>query len=235
MAITTALQFGGGKDSLATLHLMRPHWDEILVMWLNTGAAFPETIEQMRDVAAMVPNFLEVRTDVHADIADRGWPVDVLPVANSPWGGAISGHEGIQLRPWIECCARNFWIPMNDAVRAHGITKVIRGQRTSEQYKSPIRSGTTVEGVEYVFPLEDWTEAEVFAYLKKIGVAPPAYYSEVKSSLDCWLCTAFLDVKDAQIGYLATHHPEKHAVVSGKLREMHAAAIEALRPLESVL
>lgn len=235
MAITTALQFGGGKDSLATLHLMRPHWDEILVMWLNTGAAFPETIEQMRDVAAMVPNFLEVRTDVQADIADRGWPVDVLPVANSPWGGAISGHEGIQLRPWIECCARNFWIPMNDAVRAHGITRVIRGQRTNEQYKSPIRSGAIVEGVEYVFPLEDWTEAEVFAYLKKIGVAAPAYYDEVKSSLDCWLCTAFLDVKDAQIGYLAKHHPEKHAIVHGKLREMHAATVEALKPLESVL
>lgn len=234
--LTTALQFGGGKDSLATLHLMRDLWDDILVVWLNTGAAFPETEAQMREVAAMVPHFLEVRSDVAADIAERGWPVDVLPVRATP-GGAIIGsrNEGARLRPWTDCCARNFWVPLHKAMLERGITRIIRGQRTSEQYKAPIRSGMVIDGIEYVFPLQDWSEEDVFGYLARIGVAPPAYYDEVKSSLDCWLCTAFLDVKDAQVGYLKTHHPEKYAEVHARLQTINQEVREAMKPLESVL
>lgn len=234
--LTTALQVSGGKDSLATLHLMRPHWDDILVVWLNTGSAFPETHEQMVEIDALVPHFLEVRTDVRADIEAHGWPVDVLPISASPWGALIAGKEDTpRLRPWIECCARNFWLPLHNAMRERGITRVIRGQRTSEQYKSPVRSGTVIDGIEYVFPLEGWSEARVFAYLDEIGVKPPAYYGEVKSSLDCWLCTAYLDVKDAQIAYLKEHHPAKYEVVHGKLGEIAATVREAMKPLESVL
>lgn len=233
--LTTALQFGGGKDSLAVLHLLRAHWDEILVVWLNTGAAFPETEAQMREIAAMVPHFLEVRSDAMADIEAHGWPVDVLPIAHSAWGAALTGGEGLRMRAWMECCTRNFWGPLHQAMLKHGITRIIRGQRTSEQYKSPIRSGAVVDGIEYVFPLQDWSEDQVFAFLESVGVKAPAYYDEVNTSLDCWLCTAYLDLKDAQIRYLRTHHPEKHAVVRDKLKAIHAATIAAMSPLESVL
>jgi phosphoadenosine phosphosulfate reductase len=43
----TALQFSGGKDSLACLHLYREQWPDLLVMWLNTGAVYPEMMDYM--------------------------------------------------------------------------------------------------------------------------------------------------------------------------------------------
>jgi phosphoadenosine phosphosulfate reductase len=233
--LTTALQFGGGKDSLAVLEVMRPELDEILVVWLNTGAAFPETLDLMARVSAEVPHFLEVRTDVLSDIAEHGWPVDVLPVAQSAIGKACMSTQGPLLRGWNECCAANFWRPLHNAMVERGITRIIRGQRNSEAYKSPVRDGMTLDGIEYVFPLQGWSEDEVFAFLKARGVEIPAYYAHTKSSLDCWNCTAFLDVKDNQLNYMRDHHPDKYAVVHGKLREIAAVTAEALRPMAGLI
>jgi phosphoadenosine phosphosulfate reductase len=49
------LQFSGGKDSLASLQMVRDHWAKITVAWVNSGDVFPETIELMDTVRARVP------------------------------------------------------------------------------------------------------------------------------------------------------------------------------------
>lgn len=227
----TALHFGGGKDSLACLHLLRPRWHELTVVWLNSGTAFPETVKQMEAVAAMVPHFMEVRSDVMADISAHGWPVDVLPVQNSDIGRQVVGNTGaIKLRTWMECCATNYWAPMQKRMIEMGVTRIIRGQRITEKYKSHVRDGDCVDGVIYEMPLQDWTEEDVFRFLRKNNVQAPAYYAEVKSSLDCWNCTAYMDTKAPQIAYLEKHHPEKHVLVKTKLREIARAACDALTP-----
>ena len=41
----TALQFSGGKDSLACIHLMRSHWDTLTVYHVDTGDLLPEVRE----------------------------------------------------------------------------------------------------------------------------------------------------------------------------------------------
>jgi phosphoadenosine phosphosulfate reductase len=232
---TAALQFGGGKDSLACLHLLEECWDGLLVAWLNTGAAFPETIELMERVAGKVPHFLEVRTDVCTDIEARGWPVDVLPIAHSEPGRLSTGEKALKLRGWNDCCGANLWRPMHQVMVERRIKTIIRGQRLSEHYKSPVRSGDVIDGIEYVFPLEDWSEAEVFAFLRERGVEIPAYYEELNTSLDCWCCTAFLDAKAAQLHYMRKRHPEKHAIVQGKLREIAQATAAALQPFRQVI
>lgn len=229
--ITTALQFGGGKDSLACLHLLRPQWDEILVTWMNTGAAFPETIEQMDAIAKLVPHFLEVKSDVLGDHQIRGWPVDVLPISHSEFGRMSTGERLPRLRAWSDCCSANFWFPLHQAMVDRGITRIIRGQRTSEKYKSPIRSGDVVDGIEYIFPLQDWTETQVFDFLLERGVDAPSYYEELITSLDCWSCTAYMDVKAAQLRYMEKRHPEKHAIVADRLRAIKQATVAALQPL----
>lgn len=233
--IATALQFGGGKDSLACLYLLREEWDSILVTWMNTGAAFPETIEQMRGIAKMVPHFMEVRADVLSDHEIRGWPVDVLPISHSEFGRMSSGEREPKLRAWSDCCSANFWFPLHEAMVERGIKKIIRGQRLSEKYKSPIRSGHVVDGIIYEFPLENWTEQQVFDFLKRNGVEIPAYYSELESSLDCWSCTAYLDVKDRQIDYLRKNHPEKYKIVRQRLAKIAEATEDALSPLARYL
>ena len=49
-----ALQVSGGRDSIACLYLMRPYWDRVTVYWLDTGAAYPETVSLMQRICDMV-------------------------------------------------------------------------------------------------------------------------------------------------------------------------------------
>jgi 3'-phosphoadenosine 5'-phosphosulfate sulfotransferase (PAPS reductase)/FAD synthetase len=229
------LQFGGGKDSLACLTLLKDQLEHITVLWMNTGAAFPETIELMERVRSQVPHFLEVKADVFGDIARHGWPSDVVPTSATAWGRAIRGETGIVIRPWVECCHNNIWRPMDVAARNLGAKRIYRGQRLSEHYKSPIRSGTVVDGVEYVFPLEGWSEQQVFDYLRANHVEVPAYYEQTTTSLDCWNCTAFLDAKIGQFKYMRDRHPDKLAVVQQHLLEMEHAVTKEMPNLEQAI
>jgi 3'-phosphoadenosine 5'-phosphosulfate sulfotransferase (PAPS reductase)/FAD synthetase len=233
--VEEVLQFGGGKDSLACLHVLRDKLDHITVMWLNTGAAFPETLELMERVRNEVPHFVEVKSDVFADINKFGWPSDLVPTQSTGWGKLATGTQGITLRPWYECCRNNFWMPLDQKCREMGVKRIYRGQRTSEQYKSPIRSGVVIEGIEYVFPLQNWSEQQVFDYLKQNDVQVPSYYEKTKSSLDCWNCTAYLDAKAEQIAYMRTEHPSKYRIVVEKLAEMRAATLESRTVLDEVV
>lgn len=227
------LQFGGGKDSLACLYLLRDKWPRLIVAWMNTGAAFPETLAQMEKIRTLVPNFVEIKADVLADIQQEGWPSDVVPVRNTPWGKATTGEAGITMRSWWNCCTRNFWVPMHAKMLELGATRVYRGQRNDEDYKSPVRSGDKSDGIEYVFPIEGWSERKVAMYLSANDVEVPEHYGQTKKSLDCWCCTAYLDAKLDQLGYLREHHPQKAATVIGKLQQMHNAVTSAAEPVRA--
>jgi 3'-phosphoadenosine 5'-phosphosulfate sulfotransferase (PAPS reductase)/FAD synthetase len=93
----TVLQFSGGKDSLACLFLLREQWDEMTVLWVNAGAAFPETVGLMEKIRALVPHFLEVRTNQPAQVAELGYPVDVLPLRNANKQAPPSGFPSMLL------------------------------------------------------------------------------------------------------------------------------------------
>lgn len=229
------LQCGFGKDSLACLYLLKPQWDSLTVMWLNTGTSFPEVEEAAEKVRALVPHFVEVKSDVMSDIGRYGWPADLVPTRSTGWGHLSRGTRGMVLRPWHECCRNNFWEPMARAVREIGAKKVYRGQRLSEDYKSPVRSGMVIDGVEYVFPLERWSEEQVFEFLHANNVEIPAYYGYTGTSLDCWNCTAYLDVKLGQLQYMRDHHPHKYHFVRSKLIEMGEAVSQDMSLLKQAV
>lgn len=226
-----ALHFGGGKDSLACLYLLREQWPTLIVAWMNPGAAFPETLAQMAEVGALVPNFVEVKADVLANIEQHGWPTDVLPVRNAFWGKLTTGETGIRMQSWFDCCTHNFWAPMQRKMVELGVTTIYRGQRLSEDYKSTLRSGQVVNGITYQFPIEGWSEADVADYLVREGVAVPAHYAHTQKSLDCWCCTAYLDAKLDQLKYLKNQHSDKYAIVAEKLTDMRAAVRKGSAPL----
>lgn len=220
---TTALQFSGGKDSLACLYLLQPHWDEILVIWMNAGAPFPETVKMMADVKAMVPHFLEVTSDVLNDIARHGLPSDIVPVESTAYGKTGCGKNGPLIREWTDCCANNIWAPMAEAMERLGITKVIRGQRKADIRKSPLPSGTVVNGIEYVFPINDWSDEQVFTYLQSRGVAIPECYAYMNDGLDCWCCTAHLPYFHGLGRYLKDKHPALHAIRKDRIATLYSA------------
>lgn len=230
--LTTALQFSGGKDSLACLHLWRDRLDETVVMWVNTGAAYPETIAQMERIRKWVPHFHEVRTDQPDDIARCGWPTDVVPTLNTYWGLLSTGKDAPKMRSFIECCASNIWFPLNRAVRALGLTRVVRGQRREERRRSPVRSGHVEDGIEYVFPIEDWTSDQVMSYLRSVNADIPSYYESEPTSRDCWSCTAYLDESAARIRNL----PEPlREVVMLRVRTIRDAVSSEMRFADEVL
>lgn len=213
-----ALQFSGGKDSLACLWLLEPFWSRLTVLWANAGDAFPETLELMRNVRALVPNFREVKSDVRAQQAEWGFPVDVLPVRNHPGVAKLMHpHPRPKLQSCVACCAENLWQPMVSAVKELGATLIIRGQRKAEIQRTPLHSGSIVEGVEYLFPIENWSSDEVRLYLDDKPIGLPENYEVMDTGLDCMHCTGHLFENVGKRIYMVKRHPEAYAEVSRRL------------------
>ncbi len=66
------LAFSGGKDSLACWYLHRH--ENPIVLWVNTGKAYPETVAIVDEIRAQAFRFVEVRSDQQAQIDANGLP-----------------------------------------------------------------------------------------------------------------------------------------------------------------
>lgn len=227
------LQFSGGKDSLAVLHLCQPWWNQLSVVWVNTGDTFPETRFQMEGVKAAVPHFLEIRSDQPAHIKRHGWPVDLLPISSSAFGKLLERHDRPVLTASPICCAANVWEPMQKAIAEYAPTLIIRGAKDGDKRRGPEQSGEIIEGVERCFPLWKLTDAQVRELIAEMKIRLPAHYSETETSLDCMHCTAYLDENAGKMRYLAKHHPDVSTVVQGRLRLISAAVNEEVKRLQA--
>lgn len=209
-----ALQVSGGKDSLACLFLMQPYWDKMTVYWVNTGDAFPETTRIMNLTRGMVPRFVEIDGRQPQVIKMYGYPSDIVPVTNTAFGVACGGDAQL-IQDRYSCCARVIMQPMAQRMIEDGITLVIRGQKNSDHLKAPVKSGTVEDGITYLFPIEDWTDQQVFDYLEWVGVTLPRFYETMQTAPDCRTCTAYWDTNSAQ--YLKRYHPEHYGEVQRRL------------------
>jgi 3'-phosphoadenosine 5'-phosphosulfate sulfotransferase (PAPS reductase)/FAD synthetase len=231
----TVLQCSGGLDSLACLYLLRPRWDELTVMWVNAGAAFPETLQQMAEIRELVPHFIEVRSNQPANIAQYGFPSDLLAAWDMPDGRIADDARTRRMQSPMTCCAANLWLPAMHATNLQGATLVIRGQRAEEAKKSPLRSGAVVDGIEYWFPIEDWSRSEVRTYLTREGVPIPAHYDYVDSSLDCMTCTAYVGENVGKFEYMKLRHPDAYRDVRRTIAEIIEAAASELSTYQQIM
>jgi len=212
------LQFSGGKDSLACLYLLKAEWETLPVVWLNTGAAYPETISYMEKWKNVLPNFIEIKSDQPSQIAKNGYPSDIVVVNNTSFGRQFFKSDAPLVQSYLNCCAENVWLPLFHAIDAMGATEIVRGQRRSDARQSSIRHGDVVNGKKYNFPIYDWSDEKVFSYLKAVGAEiPEGYRNGEKTGRDCWDCTAYLDENAQRIKNL----PEvKKQVVLKRLSEI---------------
>ncbi len=229
------LQFSGGKDSLACLYLLRPWWERVTVLWMNAGAALPETVEQMSRIRELVPHFVEAESNQPEQIELMGMPADVVPVRNTAVGQMFQPNDGVLLQPSWECCAANVWLPMQEAVRKLGATLVIRGQRAEERRKAPIKSGHQEHDVTFLFPIEGWSAAMVLEYLAAQGVDLPAHYEYTATSLDCWSCTAYLDENIGRMKYLREKHPHLWPGYKARLQLVKDAVLAELQNVDDAM
>lgn len=219
--MTKVLQFSGGKDSLACLHLLKDEWSTLRVVWVNTGAAYPQTIATMEKWKKILPHFVEVKTDQPSQIARNGFPSDVVVVNDTAFGRQFIERNAPLVQPYLNCCAENIWFPMLRALDELGATEIVRGQRAADQRQSFIRHGDVIEGKRYLFPIYDWTDEQVFSYLHSVDAdIPEAYLRGEKTGRDCWDCTAYLDENTARIKNLPDN---MRSVVINRLGAMRKA------------
>jgi 3'-phosphoadenosine 5'-phosphosulfate sulfotransferase (PAPS reductase)/FAD synthetase len=150
-------------------------------------------VEYMEGWKKRLPHFIEVKSDQPSNVAQHGWPVDVLPVQNTALGKALYGSDIQVMQPYLNCCAENIWFPLHKAILDCGATKAIKGQRRADDHKSPSKDGDTVYGITMLMPIYDWSTQQVFSYLKEVGAElAPGYLQGEKTGRDCWDCTAYL-------------------------------------------
>jgi 3'-phosphoadenosine 5'-phosphosulfate sulfotransferase (PAPS reductase)/FAD synthetase len=232
--VTTVLQFSGGKDSLACLYLLKARWQEITVAWTNTGAAFPETIEYMQRIRSLVPHFMEIAGK--QNIVQEGHPADLLPTVRTALGQAIAAKPAARFQSRWSCCSAAIWQPMHEAMKTMGAKVIIRGQKRADNLKAPIASGFTHEGIRVEFPLADWTDEDVYAFLEREGVElPPNYLAGMRTGLDCWNCTAYLAENAGKLTYLRERHPQKFLQLKALLEELRTASHDELTHLDNAL
>lgn len=211
-----ALQFSGGRDSLALLLALRHCWHLLTVYWCNTGDAYPETLALMAKVKALVPSFVEVRgrtPEVHARL---GWPSDILQ-AGAAWPLAEQHYsKHVRLIDRHTCCFASLMEPLHMRMKADGMTLLLRGQRDCDDPKSHVKSGDVVDGMTILYPIATWTTEEVDRFIAREGwELPPFYAAGVTSMPDCMHCTAWL--AHGATKYLAEHHKAEAAEVGKRL------------------
>jgi phosphoadenosine phosphosulfate reductase len=208
-----AFQFSGGKDSLAALFRLVEFWPQMTVYWTNTGDPVPEVLAVVERVRALVPRFVEIAGRVSEQIAAHGLPSDLVPTTSAPTG-LIAYGGGVALQDRFQCCYQSLMLPMQERMVADGITLIVRGQKSADVMKSPLRSGALLDGIELLFPLEHWSDAQVFDYLKGSAFVPD-YYEHLTASPDCLTCSAYWG--ESRATWLKDKHPEAYQVYQGKL------------------
>ena len=218
-----ALQLSGGKDSLACLYLMRPYLDRITVYWLNTGRAFPETVNTINAVRDFIPHFVEIKSDVDQVHRQFGIPSDIVPSSGTGFGLMV-GHDAPLIQDRYSCCFQTIMRPMHERMFADKITLIIRGQRNDDAQKPPLRSGMKDGGIEFMFPIEDWTAKQVMAFLELKGAPIPRFYEMLEEAPDCMTCSAWWEKGAAK--YLKRYHYPAYLDVQGRMDAINRAVSE---------
>lgn len=223
-----ALSFSGGKDSLAVYYLLREHKHRFTVYHCNTGDLLPEQSEVVAHVRADAVNFVEVKTDAIGWINQNGLPTDLLP-HTAHWVGREMGEPGVPLVSRYDCCWSNLMEPTYRRVAEDGNTLLIRGTKAADMKRLPKLSGSTSDGITLWYPLQDWTNDQVFAYLREQGAPISRVYDHVTNSPECARCTAWWGEKRGD--YLRRYHPDLWRDYSSRLGLVVGEINKALAPL----
>ena len=220
-----ALAFSGGKDSMACLHLLRDELD--CAIFVDSGFAYPETLALV-DYAKTIVRTVIVRSDRAGQNKSEGVPADVVPIDWTRLGHALSGAKDVMVQSYLGCCYENLFVPLHAEAKRMGVTRLYIGQRSEEAHKSQLQSGAVVDGIERIYPIEDWTEAQVFSYLAE-KMTVPAHYRIRHSSLDCYDCTAYREDSQDRVQWTKIKHPLFYAAYASRARALDDAVAQAMR------
>ncbi|WP_367026625.1 phosphoadenosine phosphosulfate reductase family protein [Methylococcus sp. ANG] len=213
------VSFSGGKDSVAVLHACRGYEDRVLVMFVDLDDIPQHVRDYVYNLCEMWGFQLTVvdpPTPIREYHARVGLPADIVPIWSTPFADGFLAEEdrpATRLISGLECCARNLWVPMRQAVEDSGTTLLFRGSKKSDAHVS-VTSGTRDGRVEIVNPLWDMTDLDVYNHLAAHGVVLPRHYREgLNTSWDCLRCTAWLNTPSEveRLEFTKRYYPEAYA------------------------
>lgn len=184
--------FSGGKDSLATLLLVKQVIPDVSVIFADTGIEFSETVEYTKRI-----------TD------DLGLTLIEEHVGDDFWKGMeFFGPPGRDYR-W--CCKICKLGPTTRLILKHfpGGCVTFIGQRKYESesrarsrriWKTPWIPLQLGAG-----PIQEWTALHVWLYIQREGVEVNKLYQEGMERLGCWTCPSS-DVAELEV--LKRLHPD---------------------------
>lgn len=218
----TVLQFSGGKDSTALMYLT--DLDQVTVLFADTGATFPHLVRHVHETCEKLnANLVVVKppVDVFEHTKTFGLPADVVPVEASAMMAPFMNPSPKQLlQSYVHCCGAMLWDPLFKYIKEHGVDHVLRGSKKSDR-RVGVGPKVEVDGITYESPLWDWSDEDVFTYLKDQGVSLPEHYEKINDSLDCWICTAHLAHHgDEKIKYIREKYPDLWPVVSERMAKV---------------
>ena len=224
-----AVSFSGGKDSTVVVWALRQAGllDRVTVYHLDTGDLFPDMADHVREVSGWCPHWVTVRTNPREWAALNGEPSDLVPYSAHRIGqmradGALISHR-------FDCCAVNLMLPLHQRIMADAPTLIVRGTRRDDQPRLPVASGQVTEGVEHFYPLQEWTEDQVFAFAAEKGVPLPRLYEHFRQGPECATCPAWWGVDNGP--YLKARYPELFSVY----RERLATVVQEITPSMTAL
>lgn len=222
------LAFSGGKDSWACLWLNLHRLDEITVFWVDTGKNYPELIETVNRARQMCKNFVVVPANRDAQNAEKGVPSEIVPIKWTREGQLFSGKKPVMVQSYLQCCYENISVPLFAAVKAAGVTHLIRGQRDDEGHTSPSKSGDSHDGVTFLHPIADWSREQVLAYVGS-KMEMPEHFALAHSSMDCYDCTAFRADSRDRVEFTRKRYPERYAEYLNRMAKVNFALAAAAR------
>jgi phosphoadenosine phosphosulfate reductase len=186
------ISVSGGKDSITVMHLARQWADRLTLVFCDMGDMFPHVRPYVERLADLWDYKLHV---VESKPPRYSLPSDIVPAWSTPFADWFLPEESkpeTMIISGIDCCNVTLWQPLDAAIKELGASLVIRGSKGTDEHIS-VSSGTVMEGIEYLNPLEDWTDEKVYWYLQDHAIELPMQYQVgVNHSLDCMRCTAWL-------------------------------------------
>jgi phosphoadenosine phosphosulfate reductase len=96
----------------------------------------------------------------------------------------------------------------------------------------PLKSGDSLDGFEFCYPIENWSHDDVLNYLQEIGAPLHPCYAHGVTGVDCLHCTAWWN--ESHLPFIKERYPSVYLVVREKIKHIQQVVTEHMAHLQSV-